>query len=395
MIQQLEQLLGFPLLDYQQRAVELFDERTDPKRLLLFYRTGAGKTLTALACLASAGYTTALVVAPPTAHTAWQQAGAVLGISVDPVSHAKFRRKDFLLSRHTPLVADEFHMFGGHLAVGWKKLERFASSTQQPVILCSATPNYNDVERCYCVDRILNPAANKGGYLQFLYTHCETQVNPFGVLPQVEGFRNGDSAEEFLRKLPGTLHVPDVHAVGIQDHAVPVELDPAFERYGLHPNRPRLMASQMEARHTLRRLHRVDESKGMLRDSVYDELIRLTEGTGFPVLLFCDSAWIAGYAGATLEYNGVSHRVLTGRTSRPIKEAVLNEFREGSVDVLVGTATLATGTDGLDKVCDTLIILDDTQDSALRRQLLGRILPRGLDTNTAAKQVHRLIFPGE
>jgi hypothetical protein len=41
-------------------------------------------------------------------------------------------------------------------------------------------------------------------------------------------------------------------------------------------------------------------------------------------------------------------------------------------------------------VCDTLVILDDTDDDALRRQLIGRILPRGADDGTAVKRIVRL-----
>ena len=62
------------------------------------------------------------------------------------------------------------------------------------------------------------------------------------------------------------------------------------------------------------------------------------------------------------------------------------------LDVLVGTATLATGTDGMDKVCDQLIILDDTDDDALRRQLVGRIMPRGGDGDASSKSVYRFLL---
>ena len=54
-----------------------------------------------------------------------------------------------------------------------------------------------------------------------------------------------------------------------------------------------------------------------------------------------------------------------------------------AVLALVGTQTLATGTDGLDKMCDLLVILDDTEDNAMRRQLIGRIMPRGHATAVA------------
>ena len=67
-------------------------------------------------------------------------------------------------------------------------------------------------------------------------------------------------------------------------------------------------------------------------------------------------------------------------------------FLSGRRRILIGTASLATGLDGLDKVCDTLIIVDDTDDNSLRRQLVGRILPRGGNVDNKTKRIHRLIF---
>jgi superfamily II DNA or RNA helicase len=88
----------------------------------------------------------------------------------------------------------------------------------------------------------------------------------------------------------------------------------------------------------------------------------------------------------------MAHAVVTGGTSAKQKSAAIAAFRRGELEVLVGTASLATGTDGMDKVCDSLIILDDTDDDALRRQLVGRIMPRGAGGNAAKKQVHRLVL---
>jgi hypothetical protein len=41
-------------------------------------------------------------------------------------------------------------------------------------------------------------------------------------------------------------------------------------------------------------------------------------------------------------------------------------------------------------VCDIFLIVDDTEDDALRRQLIGRIMPRGDFVSTTAKKVYRL-----
>ena len=83
--------------------------------------------------------------------------------------------------------------------------------------------------------------------------------------------------------------------------------------------------------------------------------------------------------------------MITGKTSKEVKDKILQEFRYGLHKVLIGTATLATGTDGLDRVCDTLVILDDTDDDALRRQLIGRILPRGDFVSTNDKRIIRFV----
>jgi hypothetical protein len=45
----------------------------------------------------------------------------------------------------------------------------------------------------------------------------------------------------------------------------------------------------------------------------------------------------------------------------------------------------------MDRHCHTLIIVDDTDDNAMRQQLIGRILPRGGVSGLEKKKVHRLI----
>jgi superfamily II DNA or RNA helicase len=89
----------------------------------------------------------------------------------------------------------------------------------------------------------------------------------------------------------------------------------------------------------------------------------------------------------TYDRDGVKYGYVNGKTTTRTKEERIEEFRRGKLDVLIGTATLATGTDGIDKVCDTMVILDDTDDDSLRRQLVGRILPRGESDPDYSKKV--------
>ena len=393
--EKIEQLLGKTLFDHQRAALDFWEsDRPHRDRLCLYYKTGSGKTLTSLLCMWARvqDQDPILVVAPPSTHMSWAAAAAVLGIEVECVSHAKFRQQAFKVQRTQPIIIDEFHMLGGYQAQGWKKLERIARGLQAPLIICSATPNYNDVERCYCVQKIVDPDSARGGYIEFLYQHCETRQSPFSMTPEVVGFRSQQSAAEFLAAMRNVLHVPDDVDYTVQDVPLPRQMSLEFDEYGLSPFGPRLMASQIEARHTERRFNLVD-ANDLFRQSVYHVLADLV-GNLPPtkVLMFCNSSRIAQALHQCLCSYGVVAGIITGKDTKKAKEAELRRFISGDMEVLVGTASIATGTDGIDKVSDLLILVDDTDDESLRRQIIGRILPRGADTDASKKVIYRLTF---
>ena len=389
-IQKLEERLQQPFFDYQLETLQDW-ETNDRQRVCLYYRTGAGKSRTALALLALRGYTEAVVVAPPVTHQAWQELGTTMGIAVKTMSHATFRMRKTLLRRDIPLIADEFHLFGGHDGIGWKKLDRTAASLQAPVVLCSATPNYNDAERCYCVQHILDPASCRGGFLQFIYQHCATEQNPYGQMPKVTGFLHYTDAAMYLASLPGVRYLPDPHEYEIVDIPMVSSVPEEFERYGLNSRTNRIMASVMEKNHQRYRLN-LTTTEGFLRDQVYDTLNDLIGNAATPVMIFCYSSMIAEAVKASCDRYQVNSRLVTGDTPPQQKDAWIEEFKRGQVDVLIGTSTLGTGTDGLDQVCDMMILVHDTPDAASRRQVIGRILPRGIDTDASRKQIYRLTF---
>jgi superfamily II DNA or RNA helicase len=116
---------------------------------------------------------------------------------------------------------------------------------------------------------------------------------------------------------------------------------------------------------------------GFIRPHVYTMLLKAVGKAGKPVLVFTAHSTVGEALARTFERDEVNYGYVDGKTTLRNKEERIEEFRRGKVAVLIGTATLATGTDGIDKVCDTMVILDDTDDDSLRRQLVGRILPRG------------------
>ena len=385
---ELETKAGVTLFDYQQEFLDVAAANPIRLRACLYYRTGAGKSLTSLAAMALLGYTKCLVVAPPSTHRQWWELGRKLGVDIIPMSHAKFRQNTTKMSRTIPVIADEFHLFGGQKGKGWRKLDKLALHLDAPLILCSATPNYNDAERCYCVQHILHPGNTKGGYLQFIYQHCTTEQNPFGMEPIVTGFHKYPDAAAFLADMPGVYYLPDDAQYTIQDEMYLVRLDLALESHGYDRRKHRLLASQIERMHTVRYQGLVDED-GLLHTPVMIHLQRLIADS--PTMVFTVHSSIAEAASRSFEMLGVKHSIVTGKTPKPEKEQIIRSFLAGHVDVLIGTATLATGTDGMDKVCDTLVILDDTDDDALRRQLIGRILPRGAATSSAQKKIFRMV----
>lgn len=369
-----------------QLAVFALWKQTADDRMCVYYPTGQGKTRIMLTCIYMREYGEVTIVAPPSTHAKWIHDAKLLGIRATLISHAKFRMADTKLSRHKPIIVDEFHLLGGQKGQGWKKLDRLATGLQAPLIIGSATPNYNDAERVYCIAHVLHPLDNRGGYDSWIYQHCITEPNPFARIPIVKGFRQYKDAETFLASMPGVAYLPDEAPDILQPVPLPFDLPEEFEEYGLDERNSRIMASLMEKRHQ-KRLQQMIGDDGLLRPHVYDRLQQATVSTTKPVLVFAAHSTVAEALARTYDRDGVKYGYVDGKTTLRTKEERIEEFRCGRLDVLIGTATLATGTDGIDKVCDTMVILDDTDDDSLRRQLVGRILPRGESTPDYSNKV--------
>lgn len=389
-VSELAERLGKTFFDYQLECFEHWVAQTKD-RLTLYYRTGAGKSITALSAVALKGYDRALVVAPPSTHDSWNKLGLQLGVEVEAISHSKFRNPTFKLSRTTPVIADEIHLFGGNTCKGWMKLDKLAANLKAPLIACSATPNYNDAERCYCIQHIMDPTSCRGGFLQFVYENCITRQNPYAMMPDVVGFLRFKDAEEYLASLPYVLHVPDNQTAIITDIQIPDSVPDEFRRYGLNRATGRITASLMEERFAAMYISRIDEND-VFRDEVYDIISYLVGQEAKPVLLYCNSERVAQSLHRACHAHGMTGAgIVTGKNTAKHKSMALAAFKRGDLDILIGTATLATGTDGLNKVCDCLIIVNDTDDEALRKQLCGRILPRGDDADSSNKHIYRLV----
>ena len=377
--------LDIDWFDYQAEAFTRFDANR-LKRICLFFRTGAGKTLTSLGCLVLEGCSEALVIAPPRIHDQWQTAADNIGIKVTTISHEIFRQPGYRPPK-LPIVVDEFHQLGGLQGQGWKKLRTFTDRLAEPVIIMSATPYWNSAERVFCAKRIVE---GYGNYEKFLFDECLLEPNRFSQLPTVLGFRNYASTEEWMAAQAWTCYLPDTRVIDVVDVEYEGNDPQELWDYGLDTRRMRIMASDMEERHVRRRYNLLDDD-GYLRATAYEVLEGLVGNAQGPVLMYCNSSQIARGVMKSLHRNNCLVSILTGQTSPKMGKSILDDFRKGVIDILVGTATMRTGTDGLDRVCDTLIIIDDTEDDAARQQLIGRILPRGVEQPIDNKRVWRLV----
>ena len=403
-IEEIEQTFGRPFLGHQREALEDAQRQAQgdaPLRLCLYHRTGAGKTDTSLACVALAGAERVLILAPPSTHPNWVLRAAALGLDATVISHAKFRQKTFKITRGDAVIVDEFHMLGGQGAAGFTKFDKACEFIKAPVIICSATPNYNDAERVYCIMHTMAPHTVRGGYIQFLYQHCDVEANPFAKEPIVTSMKDGETAENFLQRLPYVHYVEDeaikqvqIEEVYLMQDYVPDE----FNRFGYDSANKRIMASQMEERHRRRELQSLYNDGSMLLPELQTRVGEIIVSPLFKdskIMFFASHVKIAKAVHTFLQRGATKKAVLISGASTAIaRSTALEAFKlDSDVRYLVGTTALATGTDGIDKVCDTLVIVDDVDDAALRRQLIGRILPRGLDTDLTNKRVLRFVYP--
>jgi len=94
------------LFDHQQDFLDGIVSQPAPARACLYFRTGAGKSMTAMLGMRTLGHTEVLVIAPPSTHAQWETLASSLGMKAHTMSHAKFRMKSTQVSKSMPVIAD-------------------------------------------------------------------------------------------------------------------------------------------------------------------------------------------------------------------------------------------------------------------------------------------------
>jgi len=154
-----------------------------------------------------------------------------------------------------------------------------------------------------------------------------------------------------------------------------------FEDYNYDARNHKIIASDMEKYHKRIYQQFIDDD-GFIRTDIMREIfVQMGLADRDKWLIFCSHAPVAKALFNTMIKLTNTVFFIDGDLAESVVESEKQGFikTEGKA-YLIGTATLATGVDGIDKVCQTLLILDDIRgDGSLRRQLIGRILPRGED----------------
>ena len=349
-------------------------------RQLLFFPTGKGKTKTALGILAAKDRKRIVVVAPLKTHGDWRTDLMVLGFKDFRIdTPQKFRMQNTSYSKETDaFIVDEFHQLGGHGAAGWKKFNRMMRHFTGDVVMMSATPNYNDAERVFCLTAIGDAAPNRN-YLDWLWDNCNCHVNRFSRIPDVDEddpFKQYESAIDFLLSRDWVSYIEDTAQWSEDELIIPNVLghDYMFESLNANKRSKKLMNSEMEKRHARVNRRYIGED-GLIRPEILNAVsARLAKNPDrHKWLVFCAHKTVAEALYKALDDNVW---LITGDTGD--SDGVRREFINAQGGWLIGTTAIATGLDGIDKVCTSMLILDDLDgDPSLRRQLIGRILPRG------------------
>jgi len=351
------------------------------RRMFLFFPTGEGKSKTSLALIGAEGYDRSVVIAPLKTHDQWKRDAGTLGIQIKIYTHEMFRQPGTHTPTNVPWIVDEYHKLGGHGGEGFKKWKRLAPKIKHPIVGASATPNYNDPDRAFCLEVAFDerPIYNYGDWI---HKHCLTEPNRYAYYPKVLGFKDYDNVQAYLSDKPWVAYIEDKATWEEWELILPSTHDFLFEEYGLVVRNKRITNSDMEKRHKRIDSYFIDDD-GRIRQEIMDTVIQyIFDSTDHKKwLIFCSHKTVAEalYKTMMLMYREVY--LISGDTKDVERQKMgfINTPPEVKA-VLIGTSAIAEGVDGLDKVCQALLLLDPlVGDGAKTRQIIGRILPRGTD----------------
>lgn len=407
---------------------------------------GAGKTVLTVEVLKSLGVKTILIVAPQGTHTsAWERTvrrqGLAKGVKLlvgtpkgkknfaalqwgEPGVYITtpqwFARQKWKNMNPEAIVVDEVHMVVAYGNASQKAL--FQTGHVKYRIALSGTPVRNKFENAWSLVKWLEPAKIELDFWAWRVTACLTEYDRFApqnrkvIGERVPGalfnsltiyiqHRQREKCCEFhpngfLDGLPEPLHIERMVEMtkeqasfyrGIENALAADLLDDTGEQ--VRVNADMLLVARGMLRFCAIALPTLDSETNKLvlhPDSISPKIDALIEDLptyeGKHTLVLTHSKQAANLVVHRLRAAGYSAEGWTGDTTKSKRAAILKQFREGELDIIVMViAAAGTGTDGLQDVCYNMAWISHDDDASNNVQALARLDRLGQDRQVVVR----------
>lgn len=384
---------------YQKNAIDgigtLLRSAETMKNALLYFTMGKGKTLTAAQIAVNAQADdligSVMIVAPPSTHKQWDTVlKKHLNVPYKIVSHQWLgKNEDFLDKnfRKTLVVIDEVHQSANRGKVLTKLVSKLVKKCFA-ALLMSGTPFRNKEERLYTVHDWL--FGDTGSYERWLHLYCDTEPDRFAYYPKFLRFKAGE-IEDFLNDidyLPLKRIFVEREALVYKEKVITLPItNPDYETlqtysvYGSKGLKP-YITNWVQLSNSVRQkmaylnylkycsyIQRSEDGEMRVYGTREDVMEIIYSNADRSPIVYCFSSKLSKLYFE--DYFGLCYQV-DGKTTKKNKELAIDAYKSKG-GVMFATDSISTGTDGLQEVTNTIIILDDTMDGTNREQLIGRI----------------------
>ena len=208
-------------------------------------------------------------------------------------------------------------------------------------------------------------------------SNADLRVLGMSATPVVNNLFEGKKLLEIIsgqqfEGLPTGTTVGNAIALHTQLQRFGIRYVPSYEKLDLETRHPIL-----DGRKVLSRILNVSSGKVLaLEQAMADvKFEKLADWLGPKTIIY--THFVEGIVEPLrqqIEKLGYSVAVQTGRSK---SKAGLNMFKSGEADVLIGSATIGTGVDGLQHVCNRLVFLSLPWSNAEYQQIIGRLHRQG------------------
>ncbi len=388
--------MALPPRDYQLRAAHALQQTG---RLLCADELGLGKTITALTALAATKAFPAVAIVPPHLCKQWERECKRflpdVRVHIAKTTTPHDLDCDLLIMSYYKAYGWKFHLRGKVQTIIFDECQELRRGDSQKHTGCkmiakgakfrlglSATPIYNYGGEFFNVFDVIAPDA-LGKWGEFVQAWCidsyerrKTKLaNPkaFGSYLREMGLMVRRTRAQVARELPGlvraTEYVEYDERVMKEESAGALELArKVMERQGSNFDVMRASAElSMKAR----------QATGIAKAPAVAAFIRMmVEESGEPVVVFAWHRAVYGYFKRVLDDLGLAWH--TGSESVNKKQKEIQRFMDGKAKVLIMSLRSGQGVDGLQQVCQRVVIAELDWSPGVIEQCIGRCYRDGV-----------------